>query len=345
MNRFSFLYILFLTVISGYTLHAQSFAPVGAYWCYTGSSSILTAEPLETAKWTDTVRSEKDTIVNGVACRKLSAYRRELRLNFTDTFRTTANYYVYDNTDTVFIYSPFHEDFVPLYIFNLGSGDTLCLPIPFPEFAANITEYCFTIDSVVTQNINSFPLKSVYTRTIVANGDSVSVGFGKYDHDWGNPGKYTELVGGGMVNFPAFGLLPTATLYSPDGLGHPRKIAGLPNGQLSRYTDVQHQLSLAQNNCDFIGAGTVSIEDVSLLKGITVYPNPVKGVFFISSEEPFYRNYQLKIFDHLGRTVISDQVPKGGTKIKLDIGSIAPGMYILELRGTDSQYRQKLSIR
>jgi hypothetical protein len=345
MIRYPLLSFIALILVAGRTVQAQSFAPVGAFWCYTGSSESLSPESIESAKWTDTVRVEKDTIVNGADCRKLSVYRRERRLNFTDTFYTTANYYVYDNADTVFIYSPYYESFVPLYVFNVAIGDSICLPVPFPEFADNKSSYCFRVDSIKTEEFDGIPLKSVYVKTVFIENDTSSVGFGRYYYSEGNSGRYTERLGGSMPFTSIFSLIPTATHYDHSAGVHERKVAGLPIGTLSRYNDSQTNISLLDNDCDFIGAGKVSVNDLNRFVGLLIYPNPVSDILSITSPNPFYQNYQLNIFDIFGRRVRSEKIPKGSFSVKVDVTSLPAGVYHLELRGRENQYGQKLVIQ
>src|ERR1700748_3332033 len=121
--------ILFLLL--GFAIHLQSqaqtaFAPIGAEWWYGGDvfdcASPLLSQP-EASFWTDHVKATGDTTINGTFCTILTASRIKSANGNKDTF--TTQFYMYDNTDTVFVYNDSMAGFAPLYIFNFHPGDTV----------------------------------------------------------------------------------------------------------------------------------------------------------------------------------------------------------------------------
>src|SRR5690606_11769016 len=105
--------------------------------------------------------------VGSKACRKVLA-RRDERIGNGPLVSgsISKNLFIYDNVDTVFIYSETLQSFVPLYILSASEQDTICLPVPEPAFTQGVTEYCFVVDSIRTEEFDNVPLKSFYTRAL-----------------------------------------------------------------------------------------------------------------------------------------------------------------------------------
>jgi|GEM_PF-704687 len=341
------IFLTFILNIPSSKIHAQTFAPVGSYWCYHGSSDFFTPASVEMAKWTDTVRSEKDTVVAGINCRKISVHRRELQINSSDTFHTIANYYVYDNIDTAFVYSPTVQQFVPLYIFSAQEGDTICLPVPFPEFTDNITSYCFVISEVETELFDNVPLKSFYTRTLIAPADTTSVSLGlfeDYTAGRGNHGKYTERLGGTWDNVN--GLFPTLSRHNPTfNEQRKRKEWGLPGGKLSRYSDAENSIILTQFSCDFIGQQSVGIETVASSHPIMIFPNPSPDYLTIRTAVNFSTPVNVTLTNITGKQVRELPLPAGKSEVTLYLKGLSQGIYFLRVSGGNFNYRQKVVVQ
>jgi hypothetical protein len=107
------LLVLCLLLAGGYTMNAQAtFAPVGAEWWYGGNN--LHGSFVNIPKtWFQHVQSVGDTVVAGTACRKLTI--TGTTKNATDP-ETVSSLFVYDNTDTVFVFSDHAGKFIPLNI-------------------------------------------------------------------------------------------------------------------------------------------------------------------------------------------------------------------------------------
>lgn len=74
----------------------------------------------------------------------------------------------------------------------------------------------------------------------------------------------------------------------------------------------------------------VSVQEVFETKAaVTVYPNPVKDMLFVSSDDKMER---VELFNLQGQELVSKQVNSLNTQIEL--GGFAPGMYILKVNGS-----------
>lgn len=87
---------------------------------------------------------------------------------------------------------------------------------------------------------------------------------------------------------------------------------------------------------------TLSNEDVALLKGINIYPNPAKSTINIGIAN-FTGDLNIEIYDINGRLALTTDVDFSGTK-SLNIGDLQSGIYILKLKGQDLSYFQKIIV-
>ncbi|TAE59047.1 MAG: T9SS C-terminal target domain-containing protein [Bacteroidetes bacterium] len=95
-----------------------------------------------------------------------------------------------------------------------------------------------------------------------------------------------------------------------------------------------------------IAAIRSSIEPPEGLVGeFRVYPNPAAGVFFVELSFSRPQTVTLSLSDLMGRAV-SSQSSEAGTDLRLSIGneSLAPGLYLLEVRLNEGVLQQKVVI-
>ncbi len=79
---------------------------------------------------------------------------------------------------------------------------------------------------------------------------------------------------------------------------------------------------------------------------IALYPNPAKDILKIEVSDGFAYLRALRIYDALGKSVVSQQFEKGLTVFQLEVHSLAAGMYQLEVSLSDGAvYRKKIQIR
>jgi hypothetical protein len=92
---------------------------------------------------------------------------------------------------------------------------------------------------------------------------------------------------------------------------------------------------------------TTGINEAEALQGeVVVYPNPSSGLFNISYNALTEGNYQVKIYNMAGQVVFDQSYGAifGPNTIKIDAGGFGQGIYMLQLRSTDQNGKQKSSI-
>ena len=81
------------------------------------------------------------------------------------------------------------------------------------------------------------------------------------------------------------------------------------------------------------------IENNSLNKDFSLYPNPAKDKLFITYTDPTTVAYYIKIFDAVGRT--SKMLPRPAIQNGIDISDLSNGVYYLQL--TDEKTKQNIT--
>lgn len=81
------------------------------------------------------------------------------------------------------------------------------------------------------------------------------------------------------------------------------------------------------------------IENNSLNKDFSLYPNPVKEKLFITYNDPTMVAYYIKIFDAVGRTSI--MLPRPVIQNGIDVSDLSNGVYYLQL--TDEKTKQNIT--
>lgn len=74
--------------------------------------------------------------------------------------------------------------------------------------------------------------------------------------------------------------------------------------------------------------------------GIEIYPNPVSDYLEIHLTEPEANDLDISIIDQLGRERLRKSIDGFGGQ--LDVSALPPGMYIIQIKGTDISYKHKL---
>ena len=71
---------------------------------------------------------------------------------------------------------------------------------------------------------------------------------------------------------------------------------------------------------------------------INVYPNPAVDRIYIHIPEK--QNFELQIFNILGECIVQKELSSGSNKI--DISSLAKGIYVVQLTSANRTFQQKL---
>lgn len=86
-------------------------------------------------------------------------------------------------------------------------------------------------------------------------------------------------------------------------------------------------------NCGFLSVETSQLQDVS------IYPNPTEGIFFLANNTQYQ---YMNIYGIDGKLIMVQPLQPGTNELYMDL---TPGMYILELQGTQLKTIKKLVIQ
>lgn len=184
------------------------FAPVGAEWWHQGKDPDFIWFGFINKFWADHTIVTGDTVVNGIAARKLETTRYAKGRTspttvYIDEIKTSI---IYDSPDTVFIFDDRRESFIPLYVYNVEEGDTVTLPVPgaYHTLAPSMdTLFSFIIDSIRVLPFDTASLKTYFTRAI--NNEELNMSYNWGDLTWVHEdetgpkglhlGQYSERLG------------------------------------------------------------------------------------------------------------------------------------------------------
>ncbi len=279
-----------LLTMTGF-LSGQNFGAVGTQWYYNHTGSF----PPNSAY--QHYQSVMDTLINGELTHKIT--RTFYQPN--GTIVTAKPHYVFESSDTVFIYNFEKGRFLKLYIFNASQGDTLILDIletfPWPYD----TTYKLIIDSVKILMINGIAIKK-YRATVLIDG---IVYFKMTNH-------FMDRMGWQNQFFPEY------VASTP------------PTGSLRCYSDSQIDTNFQSVSCDF--REHVSIGEIKNEFKVNVFPNPVHDRLYFSNMD----NMGYEIFNSFGQ-----KVSHGLAYVKIDVSELKSGMYMINLVVDSHIYKVK----
>lgn len=240
-----------------------------------------------------------DTIIQGIPCRIVKQDAHEYQ-SWIDQYLVIGNnpdLYIYNNTDTVFVFNIPFGKFTPLYIFNVVAGDTITLPITGNYIINADSFFTFVVDSVNTTTYDTAHLKTVYEHVITSN------------YEIAYSGAYAEKIGG--VN--SLWLNGAVVLLTDDTESE--------NG-LRCYSDPSTSIKMVQGNCDIYNESVTTVEAGDL----KVYPNPATDEININWGTPFTGNIQL--FSATGQILYTRTIT-AKQSMSIDVSKIPNGIYLL----------------
>ncbi len=316
-NYFLSLVTILLTITSAQA-QGDYFAPIGAEWYY-GSINQFNYPHYSV------FRVEKDTVVSGVACRKITG----VYVPRDSASRALDDIYVYSTKDTVFYYNKTFSRFTPLYIFNVEEGDTMIYDCPYYDYAPHFTFKYETppidsffeskVDRIEILNINDLSLKQVYPSRIP-----------HVNYSWFFSGVYTERIGSSYFMIP----------HSSPGIPEDSEI------ELRCYTDHEITYQLI-TPCDTLFQRPTSVKhpDNFTNSNIVVYPNPSTGNFTINTRLDYPDQGQINITDLSGRVIHQLLIPKEKQEMYEFSMQLPAGIYILRYTVNNMAYAAKLMIQ
>jgi hypothetical protein len=243
--------------------------------------------------------AEKDTLVAGMLCTKVTGQRIEYTPSRYITTELNPEFF-YCSGDTVFYFNNYYRQFFPLYHFNVRKGDSLSLHIPYPMSLIKDTMFTIYIDSVSFVTIGGQKLRKVYTSP----GTTA-----KYPRF--HLSDYIERIGS-LRAFQIVGI----NYLDPFGNG----------GGLRCYEDDSISArygSSASKGCEYLLPLNIS-ESKKDVK-VAVFPNPFSGQLWVRSLES-NTNFTIALFDCLGKK-ISVAISRQGQLYSISTENLSAGLY------------------
>ena len=94
----------------------------------------------------------------------------------------------------------------------------------------------------------------------------------------------------------------------------------------------------------FTGDNTVSVNVLSSLQSISLYPNPAKGQLHLNAVFENTEAIEIAIYNILGVQVFADQIETASIDTDLNISDIGNGTYFLQLKTEEGIHTEKLEI-
>lgn len=107
------------------------------------------------------------------------------------------------------------------------------------------------------------------------------------------------------------------------------------SGLLNRYT---HIMDSMKNGGQFGASGTV-LKAVKLsARDLQLFPNPNRGSFDVMLPESGTEKVRIRISDNMGRVVFDAENRTMGDRVRIDAGSLKPGIYHLQMAGYNATF-------
>ena len=223
----------------------QNFGVIGTQWYYSEHAGGTAPPNSEYVHY----ESVEDTVINGMTTHKIirTYYKHNGDSVFFDPL------YVYEMSDTVFMYNFQKAKFQTIYIFNALQGDTLTLDNPDTLSWTTDSTYRLIIDTIEVELVDGIPLKKY--RTIPLD-----------EFQFYNGGYFMDKVGGLDWFFPRATIIPEA------------------GGPIRCYFDSQIDTIFQTVACDY--RLIASLNGVSIKNIVKIYPNPASGILYVQTEKP-----------------------------------------------------------
>jgi len=286
----SILSAIFMLATCG--LWAQDFAPIGAEWHYTegffmsGDKNFLK------------ITSEKDTLYQGKACRKL------LKTRIIWCNMRTETEFVYSENNAVFFWQSDLTGFQKLIDFNAEAGDSWAIQMNDMVIATDIDSVLIEVDSTSYIDINNQLLKVLYVTYRGYYDDEIEVQYSS---------QIVEKIGDMYYLFNFFPELGLAC----DG-NYSEGLRCYEDEELGLYS------TGIADSCTYIYHWT-DIEEESKETIFIVYPNPTTDVVEINTNSQ--QNLVLEISDLTGRLISKYDFR---SNMELDLSGLPDGIYLMK---------------
>lgn len=291
MKTISSLTFVFLLLL--FKLNAQNFAPIGAEWHY-GTESYSIGTGFSSVDYIK-IRSEKDTIIHSILCRKI------VKSGVTHLNNRPKVEYLYSSNDTVFFYDENFSEFQILYVFNLSVND---------NWKIKIKNYGLEIDTMI------ITVDSIYTTQI--NGNNLQVSKVSY--------TYTLFSGEGTRTQSSTIIENIGDTYSMFNLWDYAIVCGgtwTTGLRCYEDTDIGFYNKNSSINCDYSKTWT-SIKYINKEDEFSIYPNPNGEFIYIETKN--LKKILVKITDTQAKLIFSKEID---SKEKINLDSFEKGIYFI----------------
>lgn len=310
--------ILFSCLVNSYAQTNYKWAPIGAKWQI--GLHIMTWNPSTIEEFL----VEKDTIFNGVNCKKILRTRTSRDTGIT--LMPTIYSYQNDSTEDIYYYNYAFKKFTLLYDFSAKLGDTIEYYFPLID---TITQYpdFDTVFKVVVEKIGFAQYKNELTNKI----DNIIYRQYKIQDSAAraqNKRTYYYVGVAESIGATPFGFLPLS-------------IAPLPGEVFFTYsycyTDSFRKYNLTRYDVDCDGI-PLSSNVLSQNKAVKIYPNIVINELNIENNSNL-EIIGIEVFDYYGKKVISKQsVIKPNEIITIETDTINSGNYFVRVLLKNGEY-------
>ncbi len=287
IKHFTPLLVIFLNIFYGYT--QNEWAPVGAKWYYNGvkyrpqDKSFLMGESIG------------DTTIQGKDC-KILKYTKYFNGEYTDFGKEEI---IYSDSDRVYHYDKFYDEFYVLYDFSLEVGDTLVVR----------DSTFFGVLHLEGSEFYSFQTKIIQKDSVEIDGEF----YRRLLTDYVDPSDFffieiIEFLGSTSLFFGMEVFLPLPYQWY---------------GGLRCYSDENINYKPVET-CEDTLATNVGIPNNS--STIELYPNPTQDVLYINN---LSKDAEVLIYDKTGKVIIQKYISQKDNK--LAINDIPKGLYIFKI--------------
>lgn len=282
-------------------VNAQSnlpFAPIGAKWWYTLPNYITF--PQLPISYT-IMESIGDTVIQGINASKLMfTYSPP---DYQYCYGLDATFYMYSDSNRVFLFNSHSQVFNLLYDFNVNAGDSWYIKLScdsafFPWWQSD--SILITVDSISYINVNNHQLKVLHTNAI---------------------GPIIEQIGMVWEPFPQI-------IYCS---GFQSEACA---STLRCYEDTvigfyQSPDSIACDSIYFVG-----VNEITGIINFLIYPTPAKEILNLEIKvEKNFNKFNVVLTNVVGEIV--KILPLNNSSENIDISDLSNGMYFLSVKSQD----------
>ncbi len=278
MKRLLFVSVLLFSTLISY---AQNWAPIGAKWTF--GYAVAFSQTFGYTEWVST----KDTLVNSHNCRLIK------RIGVCSSTDTTDHLITYEDSNRVYLYNSYYNQFTVLYDFNKLAGESWTMKI-------DTSDILITVNSTGMETYNGTPHK-------VLNITSEDYAFdGKIIQHFGHTSGPHPDVFYHCQHIAVDGLYYTGLRCYEDSIIGFINFGLVPDCYVSSIDEIQQNHNQVQ-----------------------ILPNPFTAEATISTGYAF-QNATLTVYNTLGQAI--KQIPNiSGTTIVLQRDNLPSGLYLLQL--------------